>query len=247
MINRIVFLLFLNICSFFTSAQDKVSLKAHVLTNHLYDYGYGLEKYSTPLDSIFEYSFFVDGNIRFNEVTAFEELKLTGSARIELVQKRGGIKAIRFSDGKNTKSISINKSLPDLTRVDGIYEMDFQDESFLLFYLSDGHGLSDIRSRYLGVLVDLKNSTLALFPKMQNSNSPLCLSDIDGDRKLEYIYYEPANSGLIEIYKRTNGKFVLESKYSSTLEKADGYVWAVDAGKPDFISSQYRQGMSRRK
>lgn len=246
-LKQITIIFILTFCCKNTYSQEMTSLKTYIINNNLYDYGYGLEHYETPLDSVFDYSCFVDSNIKFKNLKSLKAIDGNKDVNIKLNVKKGGIRIVSFQNGKHVVNKAIDKNLIDLVRVDKIFKVDYNNKSYILIYLSDNFSLMNKRGNYLGVLVDLKANIISIFPKLQNTNSILCLSDIDSDNSIDYISYLPVEGGLITIYSLQEGKFIMNEKYSSTLENSDGYIWTINPEGKDFISKQYIKGLCRRK
>lgn len=232
-----IILVCISLNSFSQERELKIS-KLNLQKDSLYDYGYGLEKFSTPIDSVFCYNDFYCNNIYYmilDSLILIDDYQILPFIENGIIQR---IKLIR--KGKTIVNLPIPKRFQDFSTIHNKYEILLGDKKYLLFYLSQ-NSLSSIWNTYLGILIDIgEPACITLFPNLLNTSSPLPLTDIDGDYNLDLIEYFPSKKNAINIYSFRNGKFIKNKKNTCYLLSTDGFVWKIDFAYKNYISDYYR-------
>lgn len=222
--------------------NDYKKLSDFLTDQKLYDYGYGLEKYDTRLDSIVCYNDLVSELILFKELQDKIQFNKNDSIfKVNLNIKKNVLNSISI-DYKNhrIKNFNINDSLNNFTRVVNVYDFIFQDTNYILFYLSGDNIVQSLRENYLGILIDTKTKLLTPFPTLQNTCSLLPLTDIDKDGKLDYISYAPSFRDNVKVYSLNNdSSWTSKKNYFCKLFNSDGFVWQIDFQNDNFLKRFY--------
>ena len=236
------FILF--ICSSSLNAQTNnfKNLKSFLKEQNLFDYGYDLQKDDSRQDSIVCYNDFVSDKIFFNEINSNIEFNSNDSIfKVKLNNKRNVLKYISINF-KNSiiRSLQINDSLNNFTRIVTSYNLKFNNDNYILFYLSDDNLIPSLRENYLGVLIDTKTKLVSLFPTLQHTSSILPLTDIDNDGELDYVSYYPSFKDTVTVYTiNFNCEWIPKKDYSCKLNEYDGFVWLINFNSDNFLKYFY--------
>lgn len=97
---------------------------------------------------------------------------------------------------------TINMDLPSY--FDTAYLVSFNHKIYILMYLREITPMAPFRpgrsSHYKGFLLDVEKEQLIVFPKMQTTNSLMCLTDYNHDEKLDYIHIDMYYSTVVTFY-----------------------------------------------
>lgn len=222
----------------YSQERELYKSKIDLQKDSLYDYGYGLEKFSTPIDSIFCYNDFYRNDIYY---MTLDSLTIVDDCQILPLIENGIIQSIKLIRKEKTiDSIPIPKRFQDFSTIHSIYEILFGGKKYILFYLSQ-NSLPSVWNAYLGILMDMgEPAHITLFPDLLNTTTPLPLTDINNDYSLDLIEYSPSKKNVINIYSLRDGKFIKDKKNTCYLLSTDGFVWKIDFTYKNFISDYYR-------
>jgi|GEM_PF-5744467 len=224
--------------------KDFKNLSEYVTKNKLYDFGYGLEQRQSRIDSIVCFNDFMSNEIIYKDS---ENLSFDSNDSIFTIttnlRKRKGV-CLNIVSGKKTISkLELNDSVKDFKIIANTYRIKFQNKSYSILYLTDEYAHQTFRVQYLGIIVDEKSKLIFSFPRFQSTNSLLNITDLDNDRKLDLVCYNPAFTGKIEVFSLTKNNWKLQEKFICKLKSTDNFVWQIDFDSVNFLKDYYQKAI----
>lgn len=226
------------------SAQNNgyINLSEYITQNKLYDFGYGLEKRDSRIDSIVCFNDFMNKNIVFKNSNNLNFNCNDSIFTISTKLKKGHILRIDILHGKNIVSkLNLNDSLNNFQYIFKSYRIKFENKNYSVLYLTDEYNHQTFRVQFLGIIIDEKTKSILPFPRFQNTTSLLNITDIDNDKKIDFVSYNPSFSSMVEVFNLENNKWKLNVKYSCKLKSTDNFVWKIDFETDNFLKDYYQK------
>lgn len=223
-------------------SREFKNLQEYVTKNNLYDFGYGLEKYESRIDSIVCFNDFMSPELFFKEMD--KNLYFTNNDsvfKITIKRKREKILGIDICSNKKViNKLVLNDSLNDYNLIKDTYIFKSGKKTYSILYLSNEVNQQTLRSQFLAILIDNENKNIVLFPRYQSTTSLLNITDLNRNDKLDLVCYNPSFTGRIETFELDSKNWKLLKDYSCNLKLSDGFVWQIDFSDDCFLEKYYK-------
>jgi hypothetical protein len=244
MLNSIFRILFISITltTANCNAQNESfkNLSKYITNNKLYDYGYGLEENESRIDSIVCFNDFMNQNIVFKDCENLNFKSNDSTFTITTSEKKGTISSINILFGKKIiNKLNINDTVNEFRLVAKSFRIRFEDKNYFILYLTDEYAHQTFRVQFLGIIIDEKKKSILQFPRYQNTTSLLNITDLDNNKNLDIVCYNPSFSNKVEVFEMKNNNWRLNEKYTCALKSTDNFVWQIDFETDNFLKDYY--------